>query len=236
MLREEFLPIAAKVHSFGTRFLRDSAAVLFPCCTLGLLNIAFELRRVIDVSEQLMARSIELCEGLTETSSLTKYTALTEARTCLAGVDLDRGLTAKQSAAEKKHSVPVGKRADVYDGYIALSCSAIKAVNNFTAVCDRITGGDAMFALPKTLTAFLRKVCADYGAASALLEKNEAATLLCRKDDISTAENCLRHVSAASDIDAFNLTVEDLAARAGSGMISCVPPLLFDMLLRYRAV
>ena len=235
MLREEFLPIAARVHATGARFLRDSAAVLMPCCTLNMINTAFDIRKSIDAAEHLTSRSTFLCEGLIERPTLTKYTALTEARTALT-VELDRGLTARQQAAERKRIVPVGTRADVYDGYIALSLEAIEAVNGFTAVCDRITGDEHIFALPRPLVAFLRRVCADYGAASALLAGGESATLLCRRDDAAQTEKALRHYVAALGVDEGSFSLEDLAARSGSGMIAGVPPLLFDLLLRYKAL
>ena len=238
MLREEYLEIAASVHIEGARWLRDGAAALLPCCTLFSCKTAFSLSRALTQGENLMDEAVALSGGLLHMGVLTKYTPVIEARMRLAGADLDAGITSRQQAAERVRTVPPGTRADVYEGFIALSRKAAVCAEELSSTLDDMVGaikeGGVYLAVPLGAYEFLRKICADYAAASVRLAAGEDACLVRRADVYSAYKKCLMHAAAAQGVDNPNASADTLAALAAGGLIPGVPAVLFDLLLRYE--
>lgn len=239
MLREEFVECAAAVHGEGARFLRDSAAAILPCCGLFAVKNALLLERAVAQSEMLMERAIALSAGLWKTGGLTKHTATLDARMRLLHVETDETLTRKQTVTERTATVPPGTRGEVYDGFVALSERGEECVNDFLRVADdfiaAVREGRAVSAVPLPALQFLHRLCADYGAACAKLRAGEEACLLCRADQAEKFARSLRDAVRAQGVDA-PAGSEALAACAASGMIPCLPPVLFDVLVRYERI
>ncbi|MDE6398353.1 MAG: hypothetical protein K2L51_03435 [Clostridiales bacterium] len=238
MLREEYIGYAAAVHIEGARTLRDSASAVLPCCTLFAAAHALRLQRAFTAAEDVLCRAVALSEGLLKKSGLTKYTAVAEARMRLLGVEPNANITKHQTTCEKTPDVPPGTRADVYNGFIALNIQAADAVRDFLEVIDEITAamreGRACCAIPATLLGVLHVVNADYAVACRKLANGEEARPVCRKDTLAQWLEELRSLAVLQGADGANASAETLAALAAGGMIGGVPPILFDMLLRYE--
>ncbi len=238
MLREDYVQYAAAVHIEGARFLRDGAAALLPCCTFAFPYTAFAVERTLTRAESLLAQTVELSAGLLEHSGITKYTSVMEARMRLAGVELDATLTTRQTEAERARSVAPGRRAEIYDGFRGLSARACDYADAFLQTADeirsRITEGRMAFAVPMPALKFLRLIGADYKAAAAHLAKGEQACLLRRPDAAESYARCLRHAVIAFGGEEAPASADALAARASSGLVPSLPPMLFEILLRYE--
>ena len=238
MLREEYIVYAAAVHIEGARMLRDSASAVLPCCTFFCAPDTLRLQRAFTAAEDVLCRAVALSEGLLKKSGLTKFTAVAEARMRLLGVEPNAELTKEQTACEKTSDVPPGTRADVYNGFIALNGQAAQAVHDFLRVIDEITAamrdGRVCCALPLSLLGVLHVVNADYAVACRKLADGEEARPACRKDTYEQWLSGLRSLAILQGADGANASAETLAAYAAGGMIAGVPPVLFDMLLRYE--
>lgn len=238
MLREDYIRFAAQVHIDGARNLRDSAAALLPCCSLTSAATAFALGRIVTLGEELMDCAISLSGGLMNKSGLSKFTPVAEARMKLLGAELDSFLTQKQTAAFKIKTVAPGTRADVYNGFIDLSARAEKVADEFAEIADSIKEavceGRMTFAVPLGALEFLRLICADYGAACKKLAQGEEACSVRRSDACDAYKKCLQHAVAAQGNDCFSATSEALASLSSCGAIPSLPPVLFDILLRYE--
>lgn len=238
MLREDYIRFAAAVHNDGARTVRDSAASMLPCCTLYCVKTAFALQRILADAESLMRESAKLGAGLIERSGLTKHTAVIEARMRLMGVELDGTLTQSQHAAERAAAVPPGTRADIYEGYKALSQKGANIAESFLTIADGVSAamreGRAAFAVPADAVKFLHRVCADYGAACKKLSSDEEACLVRRPDMFDSYKKCLQLSALANGVDCAAASADTLAALAAGGLVPSVPAALFDILLRYE--
>ena len=233
MLREEWIERAASVHAVGARMLRDGVAVLLPCLPFGRLKEAFTCSRILADAERNLSWALSLSQGLIE-STLTKYTAAAEARTRLLGVDLDASLLSMHAAAARGRVQP-GTRTDIYNGFLQLSSQAPLACDAFATLLDDLLGavrdGSVVFALPLCVLHFLKRIATDYRAACRLLAEGENALFPRRPDLAAELLGTLRR--SAADY-AEEPSCETLASLAASGKLPVLPPLLYDMALRYE--
>ena len=239
MLREEYIAAAAAVHAEGARTLRDSAAALLPGCSVYRVKTAFMLQSVFTDAERLLCRALELSAGLLERSSVSKYTAVIEARMRLMGVESDASVSAKQTACERTKSVAPGTRGDIYDGLTALSRQAETLTADFLRIAETLIAdmreGLVAFAIPLCAVRFLHRINADYAAAAKALANGEYAQLVRRTDAFDAYETCLRPAAHTPGVEAAeNASADTLAALAAGGLIPALPPVLFDILLRYE--
>lgn len=237
MLREEYVSCAAALHVEGARTLKDSVAALLPCCTLFSAPTALALQRCYADAEELLRRAIFLSAGLLKKSGLTKYTAVIEARMRLLGVECDASVTAAQSACVKVRDVPPGTRADVYDGFVSLGERAIAVAEDFLRTADALTlqvrEGRCCCALPLSALKFLRVVNADYTVQCRKLASGEEVCAVRRDDVFAHALHALAALASLQGADAPE-DADALASLAAGGMIPCVPPVVYDVLLRYE--
>ena len=233
MLREEWIERAAAVHAVGARMLRDGVAVLLPCLPFGQLKEAFACERILADAERNLTEALELSQGLIE-SALTKYTAAAEARTRLLGVHLDASLLSMHAAAARGRVQP-GTRTDIYNGFMRLSVRVPAACDAFSHLLDdllcAVREGSAVLALPICVLRFLRRIATDYRAACRLLADGENA-LFPRRPDLFT--ELLRTLKSGAADYAEDASCETLASLAASGKLPVLPPLLYDMALRYE--
>lgn len=239
MLREDFLMLSAELHAVGARFLRDSAAVLLPCCDWTDAGRAVALSRMLESGQLLLSDAAELMSGLTRKSFITKYTVVIEARMKLCGVELDGAVTAREQAAARSGTVEPGTRADIYDKFMALSDRAVKLVDEFVLLADAIisdvSAGEHLLSVPLPAVAFLRRLCTDYRAATVALKSGERAGLLRRGSTYEAGKQAITQAAMANGADG-DLSADALAAKAASGLIPSLPALLFDILLRYESL
>ena len=239
MLREDYVKYAASVHNDGARFVRDCAAAVVPCCTLNSFRIALNAQSVVTESENLMGRAIALSEGLTDRSGMTKHTAVIEARMRMMDAEISAELTQLQTETERKHSVRPGTRGDIYNGYVELSqcgeTTAEKCVLLIDEIISGVRDGNIAFAVPMGALTFMRRLCADYGAACAILKNGDGAELLCRAESREKYRGCLRAAASSQGVELnSDVSADSMAAMSSSGLIPSLPPVLFDILLRYE--
>lgn len=238
MLREETVSYAANVHCRGARFLRDSIASLLPCCTLFDTPRVLALQRVLTQAENILKSAIGFSAGLLTGNGLSKYTAVIEARMQLLGVPLDGTLLSLQQAAAREKNVPPGTRSDIYDGFLQLGKDAETVCGIFCDIADAyvssVRDGRVLCAVPYNAIRFLVRLSQDYAAACRHIEAGEAAQLMCRTDAFADMLSCLQAVALSQGAQAGDATIDALAAMASSGLIVSLPPMLFDILLRYE--
>lgn len=237
MLREDYIRYAAAAHTVGARFLRDTVAAFLPCYTVHFPAPAFSAAQLLSQCESLMDNAVSLSAGLIESSGITKYTAVTEARMRLMGIELDTAITQRQTAAERVRSVPPGTRGNVYEGFIKLSEVALsvseKCVNAAEELIAFATDGRAAIAVPVVVMEFLKRLCSDYGAVCAALKSGEAAELIRRADDYDKCKQSLVFTATAQGLHTCDESSDALASLSSGGLIPSLPPVLFDLLLRY---
>ncbi len=237
MLREDYVRYAAAVHIDGARFLRDTVAAMLPCYAMNACKSAFGAASLLSRCEAVMDKAIGLSVGLMEKNGLTKYTAVIEARMRLMGTELSGALTQKQINAARASVVPPGTRGNVYDGFVSLSSEAEKAAAECVAAIDESVAamreGRAAFAVPVTVLLFLKRLCADYSALCRKLAAGERAEFLKRQDEFDKCLRALCYAAATEGVEASS-SADALAALSSSGLIPSLPPVLFDILLRYE--
>lgn len=238
MLREEYIVCAAAVHIEGARTLRDSAASLLATGSLYDVRRALTLQCLFTDAQNLLGRAVSLGTGLRTVSGITKYTAACETRMYALGVAYDGSLTPKQAACEKARDVPPGTRADVYDGFTLLDAQAEKTVTVFLSVLDgilsEVSEGRACFGLPLGILRILRTLNADYSVACRKLAAGEQTFLARRDEAFSDLFERLRLWAGLQGADIKDATAQSLCSLSASGHIAGIPPVLFDMLLRYE--
>ncbi|MDE7395085.1 MAG: hypothetical protein K2M95_03055 [Clostridiales bacterium] len=235
MLREEWIERAAAVHAVGARMLRDGVAVTLPCLPVGCLKAAFACERVLADAERNLSCVLSLSQGLIG-SGLTKFTAACEARTRLLGVGLDASLLSMQAAAEKGIVQP-GTRTDIFDGFTHRNLRAVAVCDAFTEILEDLIRqneeGFAVLALPAPALRFIKRTVTDYRAACNLLAAGEYAVFLRRADLLADLLTALQR-GAAECVQQEEPCCETLASFASSGKLTVLPPLLYDMALRYE--
>ena len=130
--------------------------------------------------------------------------------------------------------MPPGTRADIYEGYKALSQNGANIAESFLTIADGVSAamreGRAAFAVPADAVKFLHRVCADYGAAC----KKLSSDLVRRPDLFDSYKKCLQLSALANGVDCAAASADTLAALAAGGLVPSVPAALFDILLRYE--